>query len=139
MIQLPASAVSLIESGSNAHLVTLNPDGSAQLSMIWAGFDNGEIICGHLRYHQKLRNVERDPRVVVSIEGPGQNRLGLRDYLVVHGTARVVEGGAPELLAVLAPRFLEPNASFPPENAPDGWVLRITPERIGGSGPWAGT
>jgi PPOX class probable F420-dependent enzyme len=137
MVQLPPSAIELIESGANAHLVTLNPDGSPQVSLVWLGVDAGELIAGHLRFHRKLHNVERDGRVVVSFEGPGRNRLGLSDYLVVHGTARVVEGGAPELLASLAPRFLGPGVVFPPDGAPDGWVLRITPTRIGGSGPWA--
>ena len=136
MAHLPQSAIELIESGANAHLVTINPDGSPQVSMIWPGVDKGEIVVGHLHFHQKLRNVERDPRVVLSIEGPGRNGLGLRDYLVVNGTARIVEGGAPELLALLAPRFLGPGVAFPPAGAPDGWLLRIKPERIGGSGPW---
>ncbi len=136
MTLLPQTAVNLIESGANAHLVTINVDGSPQVSLIWPGVDNGEIVVGHLRFHQKLRNVTRDPRVVVSIEGSGRNRLGLRDYLAINGTARIVEGGAPELLALLAPRFLGPGVSFPPPGAPVGWVLRIRPERIGGSGPW---
>ena len=136
MVQLPPSAVELIEAGTNAHLVTLNPDGSPQVSLIWLGVDAGELVAGHLRFHRKLRNVEHDDRVVVSFEGPGRNQLGLSDYLIVHGTARVVEGGARELLAALARRLLGPGVMFPPVGAPDGWVLRITPTRIGGSGPW---
>jgi hypothetical protein len=36
-----------------------------------------------------VRNVERDERVVLSIEGQGFNEHGLREYLVVHGRARV--------------------------------------------------
>ncbi len=136
MITLPSTAVELIESGANAHLVTLNADGSPQVSMIWTGVEEGEIAAGHLRFHQKLRNVERDPRVVLSIEGAGANAAGLRDYLVVHGTAPVVAGGAKPLLTKLAPRFLGPDSGFPPANAPEGWVLRIAPTRLGGSGPW---
>ncbi len=136
MVILPASAVALLESGANAHLVTLNLDGSPQLSLIWPGVEGGEIVAGHLRLHQKLRNVERDPRVVVSVEGESRDAAGLREYLVIHGRARVAAGGAPELLTLLAPRFLGPDAAFPPPGAPAGWVLRITPERIGGSGPW---
>ncbi len=136
MAAIPASAVELLRSGANAHLVTLNADGSAQLSMIWPEVDGDTIVAGHLAFHRKLRNVQRDPRVVLSVEGPDRNRIGLRDYLVVHGTATVEEGGAPELLRRIAPRFLGPDAPFPPDGAPSGWVLRITPERFGGSGPW---
>lgn len=135
---LPASAIELLESGANAHLVTVNADGSPQLSLVWPGVEGDEIVVAHLRFHQKLRNVGREPRVVLSVEGPGRNGLGLRDYLVIHGQARIVEGGAPDLLRRLAPRFLPAEAGFPPAGAPQGWVLRIRPERLGGSGPWSG-
>lgn len=136
-MELSSEAIALLESGANAHLVTLNVDGSPQLSLVWPGVQDGEIVVGHLRFHQKLRNVNRDPRVVLSMEGVGVNAVGLRDYLVVYGSARIQNGGALALLRQLAPRFLGPGVSFPPEDAPPGWVLRITPERIGGSGPWA--
>jgi PPOX class probable F420-dependent enzyme len=139
VLTLPSSARDLLTSGANGHLVTLGVDGTPQLSLIWPGVDGDEIVTGHLRFHQKLRNVERDPRVVLSVEATTTNRLGLRDYLVVHGVARVVEGGAPELLAELAPRFLAPDAGFPAPDAPAGWVLRITPQRLGGNGPWTAT
>ncbi len=63
---------------------------------------------------------------------------GLREYLVVYGHARVQEGGAATLLQKLAHVYLGPDAVFPPPgfDAP-GYVLRITPERLGGVGPWA--
>ena len=57
--------------------------------------------------------------------------------LVVYGSARVTEGGAPELLQRLAHTYLGPAVMFP--NMPDppqGFVTRITPERLGGVGPW---
>jgi hypothetical protein len=50
----------------------------------------------------------------------------------------VTEGGAPELLQRLAHVHLGPDVTFPPmPDPPPGYVLRITPERIGGVGPWA--
>jgi hypothetical protein len=58
---------------------------------------------------------------------------------VVHGQARVTEGGAPELLQELATVYLGEGVTFPPvEDPPPGLVLHITPERIGGVGPWSG-
>ena len=62
--------------------MTVNLDGSPQVSMIWPGVEGDEIVVGHLRFHQKLRNVERDSRVVLSVEGPGRNALGLGDFAV---------------------------------------------------------
>jgi hypothetical protein len=72
------------------------------------------------------------------LEGPAHNQLGLRDYLVVHGTARITEGGGPELLQRLAHTYLGPDVTFPSmDDPPPGVVVRIATERFGGSGPWA--
>jgi hypothetical protein len=35
--------------------------------------------------------MQRDPRVVISFEGTGDNGIGMRDYLVIHGTARITQ------------------------------------------------
>lgn len=138
-MELPQSAREIVESGALAHLVTLNPDGSPQVSCIWIGLDGDEIVSGHLRDDQrKLRNVARDPRVALSIEGTVIQPPGLKQYLVVHGRARIAEGGAPELLQRLAHVYLGPDVIFPPmADPPPGHVLRITVDRIGGVGPWA--
>lgn len=137
-MELPPSARELIESDALAHLVTLNRDGSPQVSCVWVGLEGHEIVSGHLPFHQKLRNVQRDPRVVMSIEGTVVQPPGLKQYLVVHGRARVDEGGAPELLQRLAHVYLGPDVVFPPmPDPPPGYVLRTTVERLGGVGPWA--
>lgn len=132
-------ARALLESDALAHFVTLNPDGSPQATAIWVGLDGDEIVSGHMAHRLKVRNVERDPRVLLSVEGRGLNAMGLRQYLVVQGHARVQRGGAAELLQRLARVYLGPDVTFPPGGAPPdaGYVLRITPERISGVGPWA--
>ena len=138
MTLLPEAARALIESGRLAHLVTLNRDGSPQVSCVWVGLDGDEIVSGHLFEQQKLRNIRRDPRVSLSIEGSEIQPPGLLQYLVVHGRARVTEGGAPELLQGLAHRYLGPDVTFPPmSDPPPGKVLRIAVERLGGVGPWS--
>jgi PPOX class probable F420-dependent enzyme len=139
-VTLPDEARSLLESRALAHPVTLNPDGSPQVTCIWVGLDGDEIVSGHLRGdQQKLRNVQLDPRVALSIEGTEIQPPGLQQYLVVHGRARVTEGGAPELLQRLAHVYLGPEVRFPPmDEPPPGYMLRIAVERLGGVGPWAG-
>ena len=138
MAELPDSARELIESAALGHLVTLNADGSPQVTCVWFGIDDGELVSGHLVRWQKVKNVERDPRVVVTFEGTRVRPPGLKEYLVVHGRARVTEGGAPELLGRLAQVYLGPDVDFPPmPDPPPGFVLRIAVERIGGVGPWA--
>jgi PPOX class probable F420-dependent enzyme len=137
-VDLPESARVLLESDALAHLVTINRDGSPQVSIVWVGLDGDELVSGHLRWQQKLRNVEREPRVTLSFEAPGANAIGLRHHLIVHGRARIVEGGAPELLQRLAHTYLGPDVHFPPmADPPPGWIMRTTVERLGGIGPWA--
>jgi len=138
-VTIPAAARVVLESEAPAHLVTLNPDGTPQISCVWIGLDGDEIVSAHLSSAQKkLRNVRRDPRVALSVEGTELQPPGLKQYVVVHGRARITEGGAPELLQELAYRYLGPGVKFPPmPDPPPGFVLRITPERIGGVGPWA--
>lgn len=135
---LPEPARRLLESDALAHLVTLNPDGSPQVTCVWVGLDGGEIVSGHLSdRQQKLRNVRRDPRVVLSVEGTEVHPPGLKEYLVVHGRARLDPGGAPELLQRLAHVYLGPEVRFPPiDDPPPGFTMRIAPERLGGVGPW---
>ncbi|HEX6418640.1 MAG TPA: PPOX class F420-dependent oxidoreductase [Acidimicrobiales bacterium] len=139
MTVLTPEAREVLAAGRLAHLVTLNADGSPQVSIVWVGLDGDELVSGHLGMRQKLRNVQRDPRVVLSVETGHRNAMGLDEYLVVRGTGRVTEGGAPELLQRLAHVYLSPEARFPPvDDPPPGYVLRIAPERIGGVGPWSG-
>ena len=127
----------LLESSALAHLSTVNRDGSPQASCVWVGLDGDEIVSGHLHRSTKVQNVERDPRVVLTIEAPSHNESGLRQYLVITGRARVQRGGAPELLQRLAHTYLGPSVEFPPPESDPGYVLRIVPDRLGGIGPWS--
>jgi PPOX class probable F420-dependent enzyme len=137
-VEIPPEAREVLESDRLAHFVTLNTDGRPQVSCVWVGLDGEEIVSGHLGRWQKVKNIERDPRVALSIEGTRTNELGMQEYLVVHGRARIEEGGAPELLQRLAYTYIGPDVKFPPmPDPPPGFVTRITVERLGGVGPWA--
>jgi PPOX class probable F420-dependent enzyme len=137
-VEIPPEAREVLESDRLAHFVTLNPDGSPQVTCVWVGLEGDEIVSGHLGTWQKVRNIERDPRVALSIEAKGTNALGLQEYLVVHGHARIQEGGAAELLQRLARTYIGPDVVFPPmPDPPPGFVIRITVERLGGVGSWA--
>lgn len=76
--------------------------------------------------------------MALSLQSNTLNDLGLQEYLVVRGTARLEQGGAPELLQRLAHVYLGPDVVFPPlPDPPPGVVSRITVEYVGGIGPWA--
>lgn len=129
----------MLEGPALAHLVTLDPDGSPQVSIVWIGLDGDELVAAHLLEHRKVRNIRREPRVAVSVEAGTRNEMGLAEYIVIHGRARITEGGAPELLQQLAGTYIGPGVKFPPmDDPPPGYITHITVERVGGVGPWAG-
>lgn len=138
-MELDDAARELIGAGADATLVTLNPDGSPQVTVVWVALqstpEGDELVTAHLGEYKKTRNVRRDGRVAVTILSPERGEV-MRPYLSVTGTARVVEGGAPELLAELAKTLASPGVAFPPADAPPGLLTRIRIEKIGGVGPW---
>jgi PPOX class probable F420-dependent enzyme len=144
-IELNAEARELIRSKALGHVVTLNPDGSPQVSCVWVGFDEvtgrgqpDEVCFASLGDYQKIKNLRRDPRVAVSIETAGPpNEWGLVPYLVLHGAAQVTEGGGPAVLQQFAETYLGPGTKFPAmDDPPEGYVVRITVDRVGGVGTW---
>jgi PPOX class probable F420-dependent enzyme len=138
MTELLSPAVrALLESDAVATVVTLDPDGTPHVSSAWVGLEDGEIVIGTLDDQRKLRNLRRDPRVALAIHSSVVNRWGLREYLVVNGTARVTEGGAAELLQRLARTYIGPDAVFPAvPDPPPGYVTRVRIEKVSGIGPW---
>ena len=137
MSGLPSELRQLIETGPLAHLSTINADGSPQVTVIWIGLDGEDVISGHMGRYLKVRNVERDPRVVLSFEAPRDREAFLNPYAVLRARATVEEGqGAWELLDRLAKVYLSPVSEFPSPRGP-GYILRYAVEHIGGVGPWA--
>jgi PPOX class probable F420-dependent enzyme len=135
--RLSDDALALLASDAIATVVTLDADGAPHLSLAWIGIVDGEIAFGTLNDQRKLRNLRRDPRISLALQGSRTNEWGLREYLVLHGTARVTEGGAPELLQELAHTYIGPDAVFPAmPSPPPGFVVRTRVGRVAGLGPW---
>ncbi|MGH2551698.1 MAG: PPOX class F420-dependent oxidoreductase [Thermomicrobiales bacterium] len=141
MFVLPDSARELLLGPASAHLITINPDGSPQASLTWETLEGDEIVIASMTVYAKIRNVQRDPRVVITFESPEKNEMGLVQYLTVHGTATVVPGGAVSVLRAQAKRYLGPDAMYPPGefDGSEGYLMRIRIDRIGGTGPWSST
>src|SRR3954468_22835134 len=97
-----------------AHLSTINPDGSPQVTVIWIGLDGDDLVSGHMSYYTKLRNIERDPRVVLSFDAPRTPRVFMNEYAVVHARAAIEPTDeAWNLLDRLAKVYVSPDTEFP--------------------------
>jgi PPOX class probable F420-dependent enzyme len=136
MNSLPDELRRLIESGPMAHLSTINPDGSPQVTVIWIGLDGDAVVSGHMSYHRKLRNIERDPRVVLSFDGARDHEAFLNPYAVLRARATVEPtDDAWDLLNRLSKVYRSADSEFPAAKTP-GYIARYAIESIGGVGPW---
>jgi PPOX class probable F420-dependent enzyme len=136
MAPLPDELRDLIESGPLAHLTTVNADGSPQVTVIWIGLDDGDIVSGHMMRQRKHRNIERDPHVVLSFVAPRVPGTFLNAYAVLRATAVIEDGGAWDLLDRLAKTYMGPDSEFPAPKRDGGLIVRYSVQRISGVGPW---
>jgi PPOX class probable F420-dependent enzyme len=136
-MKLSNAARELIGEGADATLVTINPDGTPQVSLVWVALrstpDGDELVTAHLAEHKKVRNVRNDPHVALTIVSTGDAGKAMRPYLAINGIAYIEEGGAPAVLKELAQTLSDPNV-FPPEGAPPGYVTHIRIDKVGGIG-----
>jgi PPOX class probable F420-dependent enzyme len=134
---LPNELRELIDSGPLTHLSTINPDGSPQVTVIWIGLDDDVIVSGHMHHHKKLKNIERDPRVVLSFAAPRDHTVVMNPYAVLRARATVEPSDAAwDLLNRLTKTYMSPESEFPAPKGP-GYIVRYQIERISGVGPWA--
>jgi len=66
-VNLPEGLIALLRQRSLCFLATVMPDGSPQVTQTWADTDGEHVVINSVRGHQKVKNVERDPRVAVNV------------------------------------------------------------------------
>jgi PPOX class probable F420-dependent enzyme len=71
-VTLPDGLLALLRLPSPCYLATTMPDGSPQLTQTWVDTDGEHILINTVQGHQKVRNIERDPRVAVTVSDPAQ-------------------------------------------------------------------
>jgi len=102
-MELPDELVALLRAPSICYVATTMPDGSPQMTQTWADTDGRNVLINTVQGFQKLRNIDRDPRVAVSVSDP----TAPSRYFAVRGHVVDVttEGGA-EHIEALAQRYL---------------------------------
>lgn len=128
---LPERVAALLREPNFAHLATLMPDGSPQVTPVWVDFDGTHVLVNTAEGRQKPRNVRRDPRVALSVHKQDMPYV----WAAIRG--RVVElthEGADEHIDALAQKYL--GRERYPFRAPGERrvILKIQPERVTVSG-----
>jgi PPOX class probable F420-dependent enzyme len=101
-MELSERSLELLRGGNPCFITTLMPDGSPQTTETWVDTDGAHVIINTVQSHQKMRNIERDPRVSVAVcDAADPSR-----YFAVRGqvTNITTEGGA-EHIELLSQRY----------------------------------
>jgi anthraniloyl-CoA monooxygenase len=132
---IPHDFLDLFEKPAVAHLATLMPDGSPQVTPVWVDYDGHHVLVNSAAGRQKDLNMERRRRVAIEIQDPDDpNR-----YVSVRGTVvEITEDGADAHLDRLARRYLNR------DRYPDSYrfpgevrrIYRIEPARVTTWDPW---
>ncbi len=99
---IPATHLDLLASTAVANVATIGPDGAPQVSPVWFEWDGTALIFGPVTTRQKRRNLQRDPRIALSIVDP-ENPIR---YLEIRGVARLVPDPESEIALRLGKKYL---------------------------------
>jgi PPOX class probable F420-dependent enzyme len=130
-VNLPEGLVSLLHQPSLCFLTTLMPDGAPQMTQTWVDTDGEHVVINTVQGFQKVKNVERDPRVAVSVADPSRPH----SYYEVRGrVVKVTTEGGAEHIEALAQRYL--GAPYPWFGGRDQVrvILSIAVDKIHGRG-----
>ena len=126
-VRIPDAFRDLFEKQSFAHLVTLMPDGGPQVSPVWCDSDGTHVLINSARGRQKDKNMERDPRVALSIQDPTNPYR----YLEVRGrVVEITQQGAEAHIDRLAKRYMGVD-EYPLRKPGEARVIyKILPEKV---------
>lgn len=118
----------LFEKPAFAHLATLMPDGTPQVTPVWVDYDGTFVVINVAKGRLKDRNMRARPQVAIDIVDPDNPYR----YVAVRGrVVEISEEGADLHLDRLSQRYLSRNF---PWYHPDQvrCIIRIAPESISG-------
>jgi PPOX class probable F420-dependent enzyme len=127
MATIPDRIRDIFSKRSFAHLATLMPDGSPQVSPVWLDIDGDQIIINTAQGRVKDRNMQRDPRVALSVTDPDNpyRALMIRGRIV-----DITTEGADEHIDRMAKKYLDKDTY--PFRAPGEVrvIYRIEPDQV---------
>jgi PPOX class probable F420-dependent enzyme len=127
MTEIPKAYLDLFSKPAFAHLVTLMPDGSPQVTPVWVDLDGNTVIINTAKGRLKDRNMKRDPRVALAVSDPANPYR----YVQVRGrVSDISENGGDAHIDKMAKKYLNQD-SYPYRQAGEVRVVyRITPEHV---------
>lgn len=123
---IPSTHEDLLNSTALAHVATIGPNGEPQVNPVWFGWDGKHLTFSQTTTRQKVRNLERDNRIALSIVDP-ENPYR---YLEIRGkVVRVDPDPNKDFINAMAKKYL--GVDEYPWNQPgdERVVMVVEPER----------
>ena len=123
--EIPAAFLDLLtEKKALAHIATLQPDGSPQVTPVWFDYTNGKVRVNTAKGRIKARNMSEGSKVALSIVDPDNAYR----YIQIRGTVtRQTTDGAIGHIDSLAKKYLDKDV-YPWHNPKEERVMyEITP------------
>jgi PPOX class probable F420-dependent enzyme len=102
-VEMPDGLLTLLHRPSPCFIATTMPEGSPQLTQTWVDTDGEHILINTVQGFQKVKNIERDPRVALTVSDPANPS---RYYAVRGRVVDVTADGGAEHIEALARRYL---------------------------------
>jgi PPOX class probable F420-dependent enzyme len=133
-VNLTEELTTLLRRSSICHIATTMPDGSPQLTQTWGDTDGEHVLINTVQSFQKVRNIERDPRVALSVADP----VDPSRYFSIRGrVVHVSTEGAAEHVEALSQRYLGRAYPWPAGRDEIRLILAIRADKIHAMNPKA--
>lgn len=130
--ELDDRVLALLRGASTCYIATTMPDGSPQLTQVWADTDGVNVVINTVAGFQKLRNIARDPRVALTLSDPAQPSA----YVQIRGdVVETTTEGAREHIDELSRKYLGRDYPVFGGQERQRVIVRIAPRTI--SAPYA--
>ena len=128
MATIPDAVREILKGTVFWHLATLNEDGSATTTPVWADVDDGHVIVNTAIGRRKEKNARRDPRVSLSATNPEN------PYTWVEIRGRVVEfvegAAADNSINALSKKYIGQDVYPDRQPGEQRVILRIAPDKV---------
>ncbi|HSH58516.1 MAG TPA: PPOX class F420-dependent oxidoreductase [Acidimicrobiales bacterium] len=123
---IPDSHRDILEKKGFAHVATIGPDGEPHSSPVWYDWDGEHFLFSQTKTRQKYRNVQRDPRVAVSMTDPDNPYR----YLEIRGTVDGIdEDEGNVFINSMAKKYMDEDVYPWHQPEDERIVVKVRPER----------
>ncbi|GAC1506174.1 MAG: PPOX class F420-dependent oxidoreductase [Ktedonobacteraceae bacterium] len=125
--QIPEKALDLFQKPLLAHLATIMPDGTPQVTPVWVDFDGTHILVNTSKGRRKTLNMEKEPKVGLDIVDSANpfHWLSVRGHI-----AEITEQGANEHIDRMAKKYTGEDKYGFHQPGEVRVICKIVPERV---------